>query len=110
MTKLAVLAVTVVFLAVAGWDTWEAVGNLIGLPAFYEALEIPEHTPWVLLAAGVATPLVAVVAGLMWASRRGILARVLIYIIVLAASSAVSLSLLAAEQALRASVLTASLG
>ena len=110
MRGLVVLALTVAFLALAGWDTWEAVGNLVGLPAFYEALEIPQHTPWVVLIAGVAVPPLAVVAGLMWARGRGVLARVLIYVIVLAASSAVSLSLLAAEQAWRASVLTASLG
>ena len=110
MTRLVVGVVTVAFLALAGWDTWEAVGNLVGLPTFYEALEISPQIPWVVLVAGVVTPPVAVVVGLIWARGRGVLARVLIYVIVLAASSAVSISLLAAEQAWRASVLMASLG
>lgn len=110
MTRLLVGVVTVAFLALAGWDTWEAVGNLVGLPTFYEALEISPQIPWVVLVAGVVTPPLAVVVGLVWARGRGVLARVLIYVIALAASSAVSVSLLAAEQAWRASVLMASLG
>jgi hypothetical protein len=110
MTKLLVFLLTIGFLAVSGWDTWEAVGNLLGLPGFYEALNISDSTPWVLLVAGVATPWVAVAGGLLWARGRGVLSRTLIYLIALAASSAVSLSLLAAEQAWRASVLLSSLG
>lgn len=110
MSRLLVFVLTVLFLAVSAWDTWEAVGNLLGLPGFYDALDIAESIPWVLLVAGVVTPWVAVVAGLLWSRGRGVLSRTLIYLIMLAASSAVGISVLAAEQAWRASVLMASLG
>ncbi len=99
------LIVTVVFLGFSGWDLWEAVGNFLGLPGFYVALGIDSETPWFLLYAGLVVPVVAVVVGLLWARGRGVMARTLIYAIVLAASNAVSMSLLAAGQAWLAYVL-----
>ncbi len=98
-----------VFLALAGWDTWEALGNLLGLPGFYEALGIADETPWLVLIAGVVIPPVAAVIGLVVTRGRGFLSRTLIYLIVLAAMSAVSMSLLVVEQAWRAQVLVSSL-
>lgn len=100
-----VFLITLAFLALSGWDVWEAVGNLLGLPGFYVALGIEERTPWILLYAGVAVPVVGVVAALLWARTRGVMARILIYVIVLAASNALAMSLLAAGQAWLAYVL-----
>jgi len=99
MKRLLVFVVTLVFLAMSGWDLWEAIGNFLGLPGFYVALGIEDHTPWVLLWAGLAVPVIAVIVGLSWARKRGLMARILIYVIVLAASNAVAMSLLAAGQA-----------
>jgi hypothetical protein len=105
MKRLTVFFTTLVFLAVSGWDVWEAVGNFLGLPGFYVALGIEDQTPWVLLYAGLTVPLIAVMVGLWWARGRGLMARILIYVIVLAASNAVAMSLLAAGQAWLAYVL-----
>ena len=105
MKKLLVFLVTLAFLGFSGWDVWEAVGNFLGLPGFYVALGIEQHTPWVLLYAGLVVPIIAVIVGLWWARRRGLMARILIYVIVLAASNAVAMSLLAAGQAWLAYVL-----
>ena len=105
MTRLMVFLTTLAFLAFSGWDLWEAVGNFLGLPGFYVALGIEQHTPWVLLYAGLVVPVVAVIVGLWWARGRGLMARILIYVIVLAASNAVAMSLLAAGQAWLAYVL-----
>jgi len=99
MKKLMVVVTTVVFLALSGWDVWEAVGNFLGLPGFYVALGIEDHTPWLLLYAGLVVPIIAVIVGLWWAWGRGLMARILIYLIVLAASNAVAMSVLAAGQA-----------
>jgi hypothetical protein len=110
VSRLLVFLLTASFLAFSAWDTWEALGNLLGLPGFYEALGLAPATPWVLLIAGVGVPWVAVIGALVWARGRGVLARILIYTIALAASNAVALSLLAAEQAWRATVLMDSLG
>ena len=105
MKKLLVFLTTLAFLALTGWDVWEAVGNFLGLPGFYVALGIENNTPWVLLYAGLVVPVIAAIVGLVWARGRGFLARILIYIIVLAASNAVAMSLLAAGQAWLAWVL-----
>ena len=110
MSRLLDFLATVALIALSAWDTWEAVGNLVGLPAFYRVLGIETGIPWVLLVAGVVVPWLAVGGALAWARGRGLAARLLIYTIVLAASNAVALSLLAAEQAWRASVLLSSLG
>ena len=99
MKRLLVFLVTLAFVAFSGWDVWEAVGNYLGLPGFYVALGIEEQTPWVLLYAGLAVPVIALIVGLWWARRRGLMARILIYVIVLAASNAVAMSLLAGGQA-----------
>ena len=105
MKKLLVFLVTLAFLGFSGWDVWEAVGNFLGLPGFYVALGIEQHTPWVLLYAGLIVPIIAVIVGLWWARGRGLMARILIYVIVLAASNAVAMSLLAVGQAWLAYVL-----
>ena len=59
-----------VFVALIGWDLWEATGNMIGLPGFYEALSVGEDTPWFLLIPGVVIPVVVLAAGLWWGWRR----------------------------------------
>lgn len=99
MRRFLVFLATAAFVALTAWDVWEAVGNLLGLPGFYVALQIPDQTPWALLIAGVVVPVIALVTGLWWARGRQFAGRALIYVIVLAASSAVSMSLLAAGQA-----------
>jgi hypothetical protein len=110
MSRLLVFLTTLALVVLSAWDTWEAVGNLVGLPPFYVALGIADGTPWVLLIAGVVVPGVAVVGALVGARGRALPSRILIYTIALAASNAVALSLLAGEQAWRASVLFGSLG
>jgi hypothetical protein len=109
MTRLLVFLATLTLIALSLWDTWEATGNLLGLPAFYEALGIADRIPWVVLIGGVVVPWAAVVGALLWARGRGLASRLLIYTIAVAASNAVALSLLAAEQAWRAGVLLSSL-
>jgi len=99
MRKLLVFVMTLAFVAFSGWDLWEAIGNFLGLPMFYVALGIEDQTPWLLLIAGLVVPIFAVVVGLVWARGRGVMARLLIYVIVLAASNAVAMSLLAGGQA-----------
>lgn len=105
MTRLMEFLLTLLFLAFSSWDLWEAVGNFLGLPGFYVALGLENQTPWVLLYAGLIVPVGGVVVGLWWAWDRGLMAKILIYLIVLAASNAVAMSLLAAGHAWLAYVL-----
>ncbi len=104
------VALSAVFVALMGWDVWEAVGNVVGLPAFYDALSVGDDTPWFLLIPGVVIPVVLLIGGLWWGLRRSTPTEsALIYVLALATQSSLALSLIAAEQAWRAEVLIASL-
>jgi hypothetical protein len=104
------IVTTVIFVALIGWDLWEATGNMIGLPGFYEALSVGEDTPWFLLIPGVVIPVVVLAAGLWWGwRRRSVVESAVVYALALAVQSSLALSLIAAEQAWRADVLINSL-
>ena len=102
------IVLTAVFVLLIAWDVWEAVGNLLGLPAYYNALGVAESTPWALLIPGVVAPAVLWIVGLWWGWRRqSVIEAAVIYAVVLAVQSTLALSLIAAEQAWRADVLLA---
>ncbi len=103
---MAKIIVAAVFVALVGWDIWEGVGNLLGLPAYYQALGVAESTPWFLLVPGVVLPVGVLGAGLWWGWRRkSTVESALVYVLALAIQAALAVSLLAGEQAWRATVL-----
>ena len=103
MTGLARWVVLVVFLFLASWDVWEAVGNLLGLPPYYEAVGFAEFVPWWLLIAGLVLSLIPPVLGVWWVRRRESLGNtVVVLALLLATHAALSLSVLSWEQAWRA--------
>ena len=95
--------VLVAFLFFASWDVWEAVGNLLGLPPYYEAVGFAEFVPWWLLIAGLVLSLIPPVLGVWWVRRRESLGNtVVVLALLLATHAALSLSVLSWEQAWRA--------
>jgi hypothetical protein len=105
------IVLAAVFVALIAWDVWEAVGNLLGLPAYYSALGFAESTPWVLLIPGVVIPVLVWGLGLWWGwRRRSPIEAAVVYAVLLSVQATLSLSLIAAEQAWRADVLIAMLG
>jgi len=95
--------VLVAFLFLASWDVWEAVGNLLGLPPYYEAVGFAEFVPWWLLVAGLVLSLIPPVLGVWWVRRRESLGNtVVVLALLLATHAALSLSVLSWEQAWRA--------
>jgi len=98
--------VLVVFLFLASWDVWEAVGNLLGLPPYYEAVGFAEFVPWWLLVAGLVLSLIPPVLGVWWVrSRESLGNTVVVLALLLATHAALSLSVLSWEQAWRAQVM-----
>ena len=94
------------FAVLLGWDLWEALGNLVGLQPFYEAMGIGASVPWVLLWLGVLLPIAAVVVALiLWRSWSGAAERLAIMVLAWAVVAGMSLSLAAIEQAWRAAAL-----
>jgi hypothetical protein len=103
--------VIAVFVVLLGWDLWEALGNLVGLQPFYDAMGIGDSVPWVLLWLGVFLPIAALVSSLfLWRSWSGTAERLAIMVVAWAVVAGMSLSLAAIEQAWRASALQALAG
>ena len=97
------ITLVAVFVAFVLWDLWEAVGNLIGLPPYYDALGFSDSVPWLLLVIGIALPLVGLSVGVWWAIRhRGVGENLVAFLVILSTQAALTMSLLAAEQAWRA--------
>ena len=111
MTRVQSGLVITVFLALFGWDLWEALGNLVGLQPFYEAMGIGASVPWVLLWLGVLLPVTAVILSLiLWRRWTGAAERLAIMVVAWAVVAGMSLSLAATEQAWRAAALQAVAG
>ena len=99
------------FALVLGWDLWEALGNLVGLEPFYEAMGIGASVPWLLLWAGALLPLAAFgIAVVLWPKWPGVPERLAIMVVAWAVVAGMSLSLAELEQAWRAAALQAVAG
>lgn len=111
MKNMSLLVLAAVFVLLYGWDVWEALGNLLGLPAFYAALGITDSVPWALLWAGVFMPVVVlVVASLISQRFASPLEQVLVFVTGWALVAALSLSLAEIEQGWRAATLLSGAG
>ena len=111
MTRVENALVITVFLVLFGWDLWEALGNLVGLQPFYEAMGIGASVPWVLLWLGVLLPVAAFVLALvLWRRWTAAAERLAIMVVAWAVVAGMSLSLAAIEQAWRAAALQAVAG
>ena len=74
------------------YDVWEAVGNLVGVPHYYEAIGFSASTPWVLLIAALVFPFVIFVVVFLLGIRRNVGEKALLYVTGLAVSNALALS------------------
>lgn len=111
MKNWASIAMSTGFVILLGWDLWEALGNLVGLQPFYEAMGIGVNVPWILLWLGVLLPIAAVVFALILSRRwPGFAERLAIMVLAWAVVAGMSLSLAAIEQAWRAAALQAVAG
>jgi hypothetical protein len=100
-----------IFVMLFGWDLWEALGNLVGLKPFYEAMGIGASVPWILLWTGVLLPVIAFgFSMVLWSRWLGSAERLAIMVVAWAVVAGMSLSLAAIEQAWRASALQALTG
>jgi len=76
------------------WFTWDAVGNLLGLPELYAQLGLEQTVPWVALLLGVAMPPVYYVAALLLARRASLQHFALVLIAALGAIAVARLTLI----------------
>lgn len=95
VSPLAATLVALVFAALGGWFLYQAIGNLVNVPAAYEAFEWADRIPWAILIAGVALPVVLYVGALLVGRGRSLTERVIVFAAALAATAATSFSLYA---------------
>jgi hypothetical protein len=89
------------------YDVWEAVGNMINLPAFYDQLGIgSKHVPWWLLWIGVLIPVVVFVLAFVIGRRRNVGGKAVVFIVGLALAAGLGIGVLALEDVLRPVVVT----
>ena len=102
------LVVAFLFALFYVYDLWEAVGNLIQLPAVYEAYGFgSEKVPWWLLWIGVLIPLAVYVVAFVGGRRRTVFGKALIFLVGLALVAGLSIGVLALEEILRPVLVTA---
>lgn len=94
------VAVVVTAAVLYGYPFWTALGNLLNLPAYFEAQfgVSSESVPWLLLIAGVALPVVLFVLAIVTSWRRGSGALALALVTGFAIVNATALSILAFEK------------
>ncbi|MDP3208785.1 MAG: hypothetical protein Q8M65_06520 [Rhodoglobus sp.] len=103
------LAVAILFALFYAYDVWEAVSNLVALPAFYDAYGFgAENVPWWLLWIGVLLPLLAYAVAFAGGRHCTVVGRATVFLVGLAATAGLSLGVLALEEIVRPMLLVAS--
>lgn len=96
------IVVAALFGLLYAFDVWEAIGNMLNLPGFYEVLGLsPAGIPWWLLIVGVLAPIAVFAIAFLVGRRRNIGIRALVFLTGLAVSAGVALSVIALEEVIR---------
>jgi hypothetical protein len=94
---LTAVVLAVVFGLLFAWFLYQAIGNLVNVPAAYEQVGYGDRIPWGILLAGVGLPVV-LFAGAAWLGlRRSLSQRVILFAAALGATAATSFSLYVAS-------------
>lgn len=84
------------------YDVWEAIGNMINLPPFYDQLGIgSKHVPWWLLWIGLAIPIVVYVLAFVIGRRSNVGRKAVVFVVGLALAAGLGIGVLALEDILR---------
>lgn len=94
------LVVAALFGLFYAYDVWEAIGNLFGVPAAYQALGLGDRVPWWLLWVGVAIPPLAFAVAVFVGRRRNVFGKALIFLVGLAVVAGLTLGVIALGDAL----------
>jgi hypothetical protein len=85
------------------YELWEAVSNLVALPAFYEAFGYgAENVPWWLMWVGVIIPVAVYVIAFVIGRHRGVGGKALVFLVGLAVVAGLSITLAGFEEVIRA--------
>ena len=99
------LIVAAIFGLFYAYDMWEAIGNMVNLPGFYDQLGIGSGSvPWWLLWIGVLIPPVVFVVAFVVGRTRNVGVKALVFLVGLAVSAGLGIGVLGLEDVLRAVV------
>lgn len=99
------LVVAALFGLLYAYDVWEALGDLIALPGFYDQVGIgSKYVPWWLLWIGVFVPVVIFVLAFIVGRRRNVGAKAVVFIVGLALSAGLGIGVQALEDVLRPTI------
>jgi hypothetical protein len=100
------LAIAAFFGLYYAYDVWAAVATIVALPGAYVEQGLQQSdVPWWLLVIGLLVPIVAYVAAFVISLRMNIAAKAVIFILGIAVTSALSLSIVALELVIRTRLL-----
>lgn len=90
------LVVAALFGLLYAYDVWEAIGNMINLPRYYELLGLdPASIPWWVLVINLLVPIAAFLIAFWVGRRQNVGGKALVFLLGLAVSSALGLGLVA---------------
>ena len=96
------LVVAALFGLFYAYDLFEAVSNLLGLPAYYDAAGLgSENIPWAVLWLGVVLPIALFLLAFIIGRRRNVGQKAVIFLLGLALSAGLAIGVLALEEQLR---------
>lgn len=95
------LSVAAIFGLLFAYDVWEAIGNMINLPRYYELLGLdPAGIPWWVLVINLLVPIAAFAIAFWVGRKQHVGGKALIFLLGLAVSAALGLGLVALAGAL----------
>ena len=84
------------------YSVWQAIGNLIALPAFYDQAGYgSQHVPWWLLWIGVVIPIAVFALAFLVGRRRSVFGKALIFVVGLAVTAGLCFGIIALESVMR---------
>lgn len=90
------LVVAALFGLLYAYEVWEAIGNMINLPRYYELLGLdPASIPWWVLVISLLVPIAAFLIAFWVGRRHNVGGKALVFLLGLAVSSALGLGLVA---------------
>jgi uncharacterized membrane protein YhaH (DUF805 family) len=96
--------VAIVFAILSAYPLFEGISNLIALPSYYDEIGIGGAVPWWLLILGVVAPVILFTAAVLLGRGCELFARALILAVGLAASNALTFSVIQWASALQPAV------
>lgn len=99
------LVVLIVAAVIFAWSVWAAVGNLVQVPSQFDAYrdfvtkggapDLAKDTPWGALIAALIAPVVGYLIALRLGRRRGLVPRIVLFVVAYAGVCALTVSLTA---------------